>query len=111
MEAAYAFRGRGGMSGVAPILSKLGAELEPSESQDCWLPWENFLDPSTTRPGAFMGAFRGETFQLTLWIDQYARDLFVCYQEPCPKPSRAHRAHRAHRAPDRAHPPLPEPTG
>jgi hypothetical protein len=84
VEIVYAFRRQGGMLGVEPFLYRFAAKWPASDDRNCWLPWERFLDPQTGRPGPFMGAYRAQDFQLSLWIDQLGRDLFVCYQSPAP---------------------------
>ena len=89
MQIVYSFPGLGDARGSIPLIGKLQTEWDPVNSQDCWMPWEKLINMEQTSPGAFMGAYLGKDFQLTLWIDQFAQDLFVCYQSPPPKPAPA----------------------
>ncbi|MGI9240461.1 MAG: hypothetical protein ACR2RV_06640 [Verrucomicrobiales bacterium] len=82
----YVLPGQGGMVAVTAVLEQLSRTCTALDDERCWMPWEKFIDLKINQPGPFMGSFRAENSQLALWIDQYGRNLFVCYQTPAPEP-------------------------
>ena len=81
-EIVYQFVGLGSQRDLDPILFRLGKKWTETSDVSAWMPWERLVDNNRLRPGPFMGTFRDEEFHITLWIDLYGTDLFVCYKSP-----------------------------
>ena len=87
-QTVYHFPGLGTPEGTIPLMGKLQRKWQSSGERNSWMPWGEFSSGGLATPGPFMGAYRAKDFQLTLWIDQFAQDLFICYQDmpPLPEP-------------------------
>lgn len=78
IEIVYSFPGLGDADAIA-VIQKLEDSWQPIEDLDCWMPWDQLIDLQRGNPGPQMGSFRNRDHQVTLWVDQFAQDLFICF--------------------------------